>query len=315
MSPFRKTGEPMISVVIPSYNRRDGMLALLGDLQQQEGIAFEIIVVDDGSPDDSVEAIRREFPGVKVLVNTRNSGPAVTRNRGIREAKGELIVGFDSDVTIPDPLLLAKVEARFTVSGVAGLALHILKADGKSEDVDRWWHPLPIAGFADRSFLTTYFSGTAYAFRKDAVAAAGLYPELLYMHYEEVELAWRVLDDGGEILYCPDLVAVHHANPVSRRNQVEVFLKPRNQILLAASCLPLVDALGYVLPRTGYQFIRACSGGHLRDFLSAMGSAVKLFPRQWSLRRPLRRETLGLIRERRNPDNASFFSSFRRKAN
>lgn len=298
----------MISVVIPSYNRRDGMLALLADLYQQEGAAFEIIVVDDCSPDDSVEAIRREFPAVKVFVNEANAGPAVTRNRGIREATGDLIVGFDSDVTIPDRSLLAKVDACFAKTGVAGLAFHILKADGKSEDVGRWWHPLPIDGFAERQFLTSYFSGTAYAFRRDAVNAAGLYPELLYMHYEEVELAWRILDDGGSILYCPDLVAVHHANPVSRRNQVEVFLKPRNQILLAASCLPLVEALCYVLPRTGYQFFKACSRGHLVDFLRAMGSAANLFPRQWSLRKPLRRETLGLIRRLRKAEAASFFS-------
>jgi GT2 family glycosyltransferase len=298
----------MISVVIPSYNRRDGMLALLADLRLQEGAAFEVIVVDDCSPDDSVEAIRREFPEVKVFVNDRNSGPAVTRNRGIREATGDLIVGFDSDVTIPDRSLLAKAAACFSETGVAGLAFHILKPDEKSEDVGRWWHPLPIDGFADRRFLTSYFSGTAYAFRRDAVNTAGLYPELLYMHYEEVELAWRILDDGGKILYCPDLVAVHHANPVSRRNQVEVFLKPRNQILLAASCLPLRDAFVYVLPRTGYQFFKACSRGHLADFVRAMASAVKLMPRQWSLRKPLRRETLGQIRRLRNADSASFFS-------
>lgn len=298
----------MISVVIPSYNRRDGMLALLADLRLQEGVAFEVIVVDDCSPDDSVDAIRREFPEVKVFVNGKNSGPAVTRNRGIREATGELIVGFDSDVTIPDRSLLAKTAASFAETGVAGLAFHILKPDGKSEDVGRWWHPLPIDGFADRPFLTSYFSGTACAFRRDAVNTAGLYPELLYMHYEEVELAWRILDNGGKILYSPDLVAVHHANPVSRRNQVEVFLKPRNQILLAASCLPLRDAFVYVLPRTGYQFFKACSRGHLADFLRAMASAAKLLPRQWSLRKPLRRETLGQIRRLRNADSASFFS-------
>jgi GT2 family glycosyltransferase len=299
----------MISVVIPSYNRRDGMLALLADLRRQEGVEFEVIVVDDCSPDDSVEAIRREFPEVKVFVNEKNGGPAVTRNRGIREASGDFIVGFDSDVTLPDSSLLAKTEACFRKSGaVAGLAFRLLKADGKSEDTGRWWHPLPIGGFADREFLTSYFSGTAYAFRRTAVEAAGLYPELLYMHYEEVELAWRILDGGGGILYQPGLVAVHHANPVSRRSEVEVFLKPRNQILLAVSCLPLADALVYVIPRTAYQGFKALSHGHFRDFLRSMGSAAKLFPCQWKLRKPLRRETLGRIRALKNPDSASFFT-------
>ena len=292
----------MISVVIPSYNRRDGMLALLADLSRQEGAEFEVIVVDDCSPDDSVEAIRRDFPKVKVLVNAKNAGPAVTRNRGIREATGEWIVGFDSDVTIPDPFLLAKIEERFRVSGDVGLALRILKPDGKSEDTGRWWHPLPIDGHAEKEFHSSYFSGTAYAFQRDAVIGAGLFPEILYMHYEEVELAWRVLDNGGRILHCPDLVAIHHANNVSRRSEVEVFYKPRNQILLAASCLTLTGAVRYLVPRTGFQFFKACTRGHPGDFLRAMRSAADILPKQWQARKPLRRSTLATIKQLRNKD-------------
>ncbi|HVZ20453.1 MAG TPA: glycosyltransferase family 2 protein, partial [Vicinamibacterales bacterium] len=184
----------MVSVVVPSYNRRDCMLALLADLHRQEGVAFEVIVVDDGSTDDSVAAIRRAFPSVQLLVNDTNSGPAVTRNRGIRAARGAIIAGFDSDVTLPNPYLLAHIATRFDAHpDIDGLALRLLTADGTRDDRARWWHSRPIETHADRAFLTSYFSGTAYAFRRDAVVTAGLYPEILYMHYEEVELAWRVL--------------------------------------------------------------------------------------------------------------------------
>jgi GT2 family glycosyltransferase len=294
----------MLSVVIPSYNRRDGMLALLTDLHRQQEVEFEIVVVDDGSPDDSVQAIRNAFPGVHLLVNDTNAGPSVTRNRGIRKARGEWIVGFDSDVTLPDPTLLARIAARIKESsGVDGLALRILRPDGRApngvegtDDAERWWHPHPIETHAGRAFFTSYFSGTAYAFRRAAVLDAGLYPEILYMHYEEVELAWRVLDRGGRILYTPDLAVVHHASPVSRRSQVEVFLKPRNQVLLAVSCLPWTAAAGYVIPRTAYQGVRAIRRGHFTDFARAMTSAARLMPRQLKQRRPLRRATLRKIR-------------------
>jgi GT2 family glycosyltransferase len=295
----------MISVVIPSYNRRDAMLALLADVFRQQGVEFEVIVVDDCSPDDSVAAIRREFPAVRLLINEINGGPAVTRNRGIREARGELIVGFDSDVTIPDPMLLAKTVARFEqFTAVDGLAFRLFKPDGVSEDVGRWWHPLPIEDHADKQFSTSYFSGTAYAFRREAMIKAGLYPELLYMHYEEVELAWRILDGRGEILHTPDLSVLHHANPVSRRSEVELFLKPRNQILLAASCLPLFRALFYVVPRTSFQCAKACLRGHFSDFVRAMNSAMGLLPRQLEIRRPLRRETFARIRRLKSAAHA-----------
>ena len=286
----------MISVVIPSYNRRDCVLALLADVYAQQGVEMEVIVVDDCSPDDSVEAIRRDFPQVKLLVNGKNGGPAVTRNHGIREAKGEIIVGLDSDVTLPDKLLLSKVVSRFEgFPAVSGLAFRLLKPDGESEDTPRWWHPVPIEQYADKSFLTSYFSGTAYAFRREALVDAGMYPEILYMHYEEVELAFRILDQGGSILHCPELVALHHANEVSRRSEVSVFYKPRNQVLLAAACLPGLKAVKYVAPRLCYQFAKACSGGHLKDFIRAMRSASKLLPQLLENRRPLRRETLQQI--------------------
>jgi GT2 family glycosyltransferase len=274
----------MISIVIPSYKRRDCVLALLADLYAQQDVELEVIVVDDCSPDDSVEAIRRAYPQATVLVNEKNGGPAVTRNRGIRAAGGELVVG------------LSKVARRFRDHpGVSGLAFRLLKPDGKSEDTPRWWHPVPVDRFADKSFLTSYFSGTGYAFRRDAVVAAGMYPEVLYMHYEEVELAFRILDQGGSILYCPELVVLHHANEVSRRSEVTVFYKPRNQVLLAAACLPALKALTYALPRVGYQFVKACGGGHLKDFFRAMRSASDLLPGLLENRKPLRAETLRRI--------------------
>ena len=106
----------MLSIVIPSYNRRDCILSLLRDVYAQADADFEVIVVDDCSPDDSVPAIRREFPQVHLLVNTVNGGPCVTRNRGILAAKGEFIVGLDSDVTVPDRQLLTKVATAYAAS-------------------------------------------------------------------------------------------------------------------------------------------------------------------------------------------------------
>ncbi len=286
----------MISVVIPSYKRRDGMLALLADLYRQEDVEFEVVVVDDCSPDDSVEAIRAGFPQAELLVNEINGGPAVTRNRGIRAALGEIVVGFDSDVTLPDPKLLAKTAAAFEANPeAAGFAFRILVSDGSCDDSPRWWHPVPLEKGRDRTFETDYFSGTAYAFRRNALIDAGLYPEILYMHYEEVELAHRIMDGGGSIIYHPDLVAVHHANVVSRRSEIEVYYKPRNQILLAVSCLPIWNALKFITPRVVFQFAKAVKGGHLKDFHRAMKDACLHARLLLPQRKPLKSLTLQRI--------------------
>jgi GT2 family glycosyltransferase len=282
----------MLSIVIPSYNRRDLVLALLRDVYAQQAADFEVIVVDDNSSDDSVQAIRREFPRTQILVNEKNSGPAFARNRGVLAAKGEFVVGFDSDVTVPDRHLLKKIAEAFKAEpSVACLALRILKPDGRTEDVERWCHPLPLA-FADMPFFTSYFSGTAYAIRREHMIRAGLYPEILYMHHEEVELAFRLLDQGDSIRHCPQLSVLHHASPISARGYVETFYHPRNQILLVLLSYPWLRGIVHLLPRTIYQCARALVDGHFKNYLSAVRDALRLAKPILRLRKPLKVSTL-----------------------
>jgi GT2 family glycosyltransferase len=302
--------KPLISVVIPAYNRRDSVLQLLTDVYRQRGVAFEVIVVDDCSPDDTVTAVTAQFSSVRVLRNSVNSGPAVARNRGIREACGEYVVGFDSDVTVPDPTVLRRVMETFRqFPRTTGLAFRLLAPDGKTEDALRWWHPVPVGRFAHERFETHYFSGTGYAFRREAMVAAGLYPEILYMHYEEVELAYRIIDCGGSIMHCPDLPVLHHANPIAQRSKIKAFYKPRNQILLALACYAWPRALAYLAPRFCYNAGMAMIHGHPGEFVRAMASAWKLAPRILASRAPLRAETWRRINLMRRADAANGQSS------
>jgi GT2 family glycosyltransferase len=278
----------MISVIIPCYNRRECVLALLRDIHLQVAGTFEVIVVDDCSSDDSVKAVREQFPEVKLLINEKNGGPCVSRNRGIVEARGEIIVGFDSDVTVPDTRFLAKVEQLFAqCSENDGFCFRLLKPDGKTEDTPRWWHPVKIEQFANCEFVSCYFSGTAYAFRKKHLISAGLFPEIYYMHMEEAELAWRLVDQKTRILHRPELAVIHHANPVSLRSEIKVFYKPRNHILIAIRCMPLLKGIYYVLPRMVYALGKAFKGGHLNRLLAAWFSAARLAPRGFRERRKI----------------------------
>lgn len=286
----------MISVVIPSYRRPELILRLLADLYAQEAAEFEVIVVDDCSPDDSVEQFRRAFPQARIFRNEKNGGPAVARNRGIREARGDVIVGFDSDVTLPDKRVLAKVIQAFAAHPQAtGFAFRLLEVDGKTDDAPRWWHSKPLATHANQVFETSYFSGTAYAFKREALFAAGLYPEFLYMHYEEALLAYRLMDQGGVILYAPELTAVHHAHAVSRRSEIKVFYKPRNQILFALECFSGFRRLTYLAPRLTYNFLLSLRYGSLHRFFEALQSAKAIWRERKGSGRPLQRATLERI--------------------
>jgi glycosyltransferase involved in cell wall biosynthesis len=85
-----------ISVVIPSYNRCDTLPRALGSVYAQSSAVDEVILVDDGSSDDSAAMVANEFPQVQVLRQS-NRGVSAARNRGIRAAQYEWIALLDSD--------------------------------------------------------------------------------------------------------------------------------------------------------------------------------------------------------------------------
>jgi glycosyltransferase involved in cell wall biosynthesis len=90
----------MISIVIPTYNASGFMPDLLDSIFKQAVEDMEVIIVDDCSTDNTLE-IAGQHP-VRVIQMETNGGPAKARNRGVREAKGDIILFFDSDVIVLD---------------------------------------------------------------------------------------------------------------------------------------------------------------------------------------------------------------------
>jgi glycosyltransferase involved in cell wall biosynthesis len=87
---------PLFSVIIPTYNRRKWLLRCIGSVHAQRFTDYEIVVVDDGSTDGSIEALA-ELGGRIRLIKQQNRGPAAARSAGARVAVGEYIAFLDSD--------------------------------------------------------------------------------------------------------------------------------------------------------------------------------------------------------------------------
>jgi glycosyltransferase involved in cell wall biosynthesis len=90
--------EPLVSVIIPTYNRADYLKLALKSVLEQTYKNIEVIVADDGSMDNTAEVVA-DFndPRVKYFYQRNTGLPAVTRNRGLREASGEYVAFLDSD--------------------------------------------------------------------------------------------------------------------------------------------------------------------------------------------------------------------------
>ena len=96
-----------VSVVIPTFNRKEKLRKALDSVLLQYGVPFEVIVIDDGSTDGTREMLQEIYPSVNYLYQS-NQGPAAARNRGIEASRGEWIAFLDSD----DEWLPGKLQAQ-----------------------------------------------------------------------------------------------------------------------------------------------------------------------------------------------------------
>lgn len=97
---------PLVSVVIPSYNNANFIEAAIASVRAQDYPLLDIIVVDDGSTDDTRRLVASMNAGVRYL-HQRNQGPPAARNLGLRQARGEVVALLDADdLWPPDKLAL-----------------------------------------------------------------------------------------------------------------------------------------------------------------------------------------------------------------
>lgn len=104
---------PCVSVVIPTYSHREYVLQAVNSVRSQTFTDYEIIVVNDGSPDDTDELLRPLVRSgeITTYISQENAGQGAARNRGISEARGEFVVLLDDDDCLPRDRITWQVEA------------------------------------------------------------------------------------------------------------------------------------------------------------------------------------------------------------
>jgi len=124
---------PLISVIIPVYNASETVLETIGSVQRQSLTDFELIVIDDGSTDDTLELLERVGDRRLRVFRYENGGPSAARNRGISHARGEFISFIDADdLWVPDKLELQLAALRrHPKAGVAYSWTAFIDKDGR----------------------------------------------------------------------------------------------------------------------------------------------------------------------------------------
>ena len=248
---------PTISVIVPTYNRRERLHRTLSGLAQQQldGVTFETIVVSDGSTDDTDEYLESSSVPIDVVaLRQENSGPAAARNRGIRAARGELCVFIDDDI-VPDPrLLVSHYEAHQESSGsLVTIGPMLTPTDAKLNPWVDWEQRMLYKQYdtlRDKSMQTTsrqFYTGNT-AIRREHLVAAGGFDES-FRRAEDVELAYRLAEAGVEFTFIDTAVGFHYAERSFDSWRGNAFEYGRNDVAFA-----LRGGQPWMLPLIARQF-------------------------------------------------------------
>lgn len=202
-----------MAVVMITYNRREETLASLDHLTQLPERPA-IYVVDNGSSDDTPNAIRQRFPQVEVLSAGKNLG-AAARNLGVRHAQAPYIALCDDD-TWWEPGSLAKAADLFDIHPRLAVATaRILVGPEEREDpicAELERSPLPREPNMPGPALLGFMAGASVV-RRSAFLDAGGFEPRFFIGGEEELLAADLVAAGWWLCYIPELVVHHHPSP------------------------------------------------------------------------------------------------------
>src|SRR3989338_1692954 len=219
---------PEFSIIIVNCNGFTFLKGCLRSISQVTDCAKEVIVVDNGSTDESITKTCQLFPEVMLIQLMRNFGPAYARNAGLAKAKGKLIVFLDNDTKLDRHCLKCARDAfaRDPKLGIIQCKL-VLMNDPKS--LDSTGEYLGQNGFLVhrtemgdrdcdiRGVNEIIFSAKSAGMivRRDVIRQAGGFDNDYFIYLEETDLAWRVWLQGFTVKYFAACIVLHQAGTSS----------------------------------------------------------------------------------------------------
>lgn len=245
-SPIRK-----VSVAVLSWNGRQHLEVCLPALraQQDPGVAWEVLVLDNGSEDDTRAWVSRQHPEVRLITSPHNLGFCAGNHRLVEAAEGDVIAFLNNDTRPRRDWLAALVAAlREAPADVAAVSGQIVDWPGERLDFGRgimtfdghafqlgFGHALKTAETPAAGEELLFACGGNMLIRRASFLAAGGFDESYFAYLEDVDLGWRLWAGGERIIFAPDAIVHHRSMATSAQlgNENRGLLFERNAFITA----------------------------------------------------------------------------------
>jgi len=255
--------QPFVSVIVLNYNGKHFLDDCFSTLFVTDYENFEVILVDNGSTDGSVEHVKRNFkePRLKVIALDRNYGFAQGNNKGIEKALGDYVVLLNNDVRVDKNWLKEVVRVMKSDPNIGAAQPKLLLDDGVHIDaagsfIDYLGRVSQRGAFEeDREQYSKvdevfYAKGAAAVFKRKVLREVGLLDPDYFIYYEETDLCWRIWLRGYKIVYVPSSVVYHKGGATmgTRRSPEAIFSDRKNHITTLIKNYSLRNLVRYLPP-------------------------------------------------------------------
>lgn len=283
-----------VSIAILTYNRSSLLIKLIRELLSLTYRPLEIIVVDNHSADGTEKLMKTAFSDVIYIRTDTNLG-ATARNIGMQRASGEIIITLDDDLrglTDGDIIKIVKIFKSRRRLG----ALNFKVLDHKTHQICNWVHHLLPGKYGNQEFITYEITEGAVAFRKSALERTGYYPENFFLSHEGPDLAMRLLDNGFEVIYSPNIEVIHCHSQLGRKSWTNYYYDNRNMLWLAARNLPVSYTIIYLSRGLVSMLVYSLRDGFFYFWIKGLVDGMKGMNEALAQRKVIKKSTLRLIR-------------------
>lgn len=314
-----------VSVVILNWNGCDMLRTFLPSVvRYSKGEGIEVCVADNGSTDDSVDMLHREFPVVRTILLKENNGFADGYNLALQQVDAEYVVLLNSDVEVTERWLEPMIVRLDSHPEIAACQPKIRSrrqseyfeyAGASGGFIDKYGYPFcrgrmmevveEDKGQYDTIIPVFWATGAALFIRRADYLNVGGLDGRFFAHMEEIDLCWRLRSRGREIVCIPQSIVYHVGGAtLKKENPRKTFLNFRNNLVMLYKNLPPEELNKVMRVRTFLDYLAALcfllkgDVSNARAVISARKEFKRIYPSFSSSREEnLRKKTLNLIPE------------------
>ncbi|MFT5365460.1 MAG: GT2 family glycosyltransferase [Candidatus Latescibacterota bacterium] len=294
-----------VAVVVVNWNGAAFIERCLDAVLGQSHVPEEIVVLDNGSSDESIALIQSRFPSVRLVLRSKNEGFARGYNLAIAQTQSPYVLILNTDVFLDRDFLLYGLQALHQAPDIGSVAAKVYQADtDQVENVGQFlqpWLKMVNSRVTDLPEFVFSGSGAALLCRRemldDIVWQDTYFDESFFLYWEDADLAWRAQLRGWRCIFSPEAKA-HHLGSASQGGKVSTLQKPafvqrhiwKNRYLIVFQNLSLREMLvlspGLILNELAHwAIILVRIPRRLPVFVLAHLDFVRLLPRALTKRR------------------------------